>query len=144
MSTDEAPLHSRPKRAPSCKTSGWRHASTRNSSRATACASSAAAASTSGARSHATSDYWPRRSAGADAIRHFEHALETNTRVQAPPWIARSLLDLGRALLARGRPGDKQRAIDMLRRAELQAHELGMRSLAKQVTIERTAINTES
>ena len=75
-----------------------------------------------------------------DAVRHLEHALETNTRVQAPPWIARSLLDLGRALLARGRRGDKHRAIDMLRRAELQAHELGMQSLTEQVTIERTAI----
>jgi hypothetical protein len=56
-----------------------------------------------------------------DAVRHLETQLETKTRVQAPPRIARSLLDLGRALLARGRPGDKHRAIDMLRRAELQA-----------------------
>jgi tetratricopeptide (TPR) repeat protein len=78
-----------------------------------------------------------------DAIRHFEHALETNTRVQAPPWIARSLLDLARALLARGRPADERRAIDMLRRAERQARELGMRSLTEQVTIERTAITAE-
>jgi DNA-binding SARP family transcriptional activator len=79
-----------------------------------------------------------------DAVRHLEHALETNTRVQAPPWIARSLLDLARALLARGRPGDKHRAKDMLRRAELQAHELGMQSLTGQVAIERTAVNAHT
>ena len=40
-----------------------------------------------------------------DAVRHLEDALETNTRAQAPPWIARSLLELARALLARGAPG---------------------------------------
>ena len=53
-----------------------------------------------------------------DAVRHHEHALKTNTRAQAPPWIARSLLDLARALLARGRPGGPAPRDDLLRRAE--------------------------
>ena len=57
---------------------------------------------------------------------------ETNTRAQAPPWIARSLLELARALLARGRPGDELRAVDLLQRAELLARDLGMRSLTTQ------------
>jgi hypothetical protein len=67
-----------------------------------------------------------------DAVRHLEDALETNARAQAPPWIARSLLDLARALSARGRAGDDLRAVEELRRAELLARSLGMRSLAAQ------------
>ena len=64
------------------------------------------------------------------AVRHHEDALETNDRAQAPPWTARSLLDLGGALLARGDPGDADRAAGLLRRAEALAGELGMRSVA--------------
>jgi DNA-binding SARP family transcriptional activator/tetratricopeptide (TPR) repeat protein len=79
-----------------------------------------------------------------DAVRHLEDALETNTRAQAPPWIARSLLDLARALLTRGRPGDGLRAVDRLQRAEPLARNLGMRSLAAQATLERSAINAPS
>ena len=75
---------------------------------------------------------------------HLEDALETNTRAQAPPWIARSLFELARALLARGRPGDELRAVDLLQRAELLARNLGMRSLAAQVALERSAINAPS
>ena len=88
----------------------------------------------------------PRRDAGPDedAVRHLEDALQTNTRAQAPPWIARSLLELARALLARGGPGDERRAADLLRRAELLARDLGMRSLAAQVALERSAINAPS
>ena len=46
--------------------------------------------------------------------------------------IARSLFELGRALLARGRPGDELRAVDLLERAEPLARTLGMRSLTTQ------------
>ena len=55
---------------------------------------------------------------GGVTLRHHEDALQTNTRAQAPPWIARSLLDLARALLARGGPEDEHRAVDLLERAE--------------------------
>jgi DNA-binding SARP family transcriptional activator/tetratricopeptide (TPR) repeat protein len=75
------------------------------------------------------------------AVRYLEDALETNTRAQAPPWIARTQLELARALQARHSPGDKRRAIDLLRDAELLANNLGMQSLASQVTLERSAIN---
>jgi DNA-binding SARP family transcriptional activator len=78
---------------------------------------------------------------GEDAIRHLEDALQTNTRAQAPPWIARSQLELARALQARGRPEDEHRAIDLLQRAELLAGDLGMHSLTAQVMLERSAIN---
>jgi tetratricopeptide (TPR) repeat protein len=76
-----------------------------------------------------------------DAVRHLEDALETNTRAQAPPWIARTLLELARALLARGAPGDARRAADLLQEAEVLAHSLGMQSVAAQVTRERSATN---
>jgi DNA-binding SARP family transcriptional activator/tetratricopeptide (TPR) repeat protein len=68
-----------------------------------------------------------------DAVGHLQDALETNTRAQAPPWIARSLLELARALLARGEPADELRAADLLDRAALLTHDLGMRSVAAQV-----------
>jgi DNA-binding SARP family transcriptional activator/tetratricopeptide (TPR) repeat protein len=67
-----------------------------------------------------------------DAVRHLEDALQTNTRAQAPPWIARSQLELARALLARDGPGDGRRAGDLLRDAELAARSLGMRSLRRE------------
>ena len=75
-----------------------------------------------------------------DAVRHLEDAVQTNTRAQAPPWIARSQLELARALLARAGPGDEQRAVDLLQRAELLARELGMRSLTDQIAHDRAAI----
>ena len=73
------------------------------------------------------------------AVRHLEDALETNTRAQAPPWIARSQFELARALLARTGPRDERRPVDLLRRAELLARRLGMRSLAERVALERSA-----
>jgi predicted ATPase/DNA-binding SARP family transcriptional activator len=68
-----------------------------------------------------------------DAVRHHEQALQTNTRAQAPPWVARSLLDLARALRARGRPEDQDRVDDLLQRSEALARNLGMRSLVAQL-----------
>jgi hypothetical protein len=67
--------------------------------------------------------------------------LLTNSRAQAPPWVARSLLDLARALLARGGPGDERRAVDLLGRAEPLARGLGMRSVAAQAVRACSAIS---
>jgi DNA-binding SARP family transcriptional activator/tetratricopeptide (TPR) repeat protein len=72
-----------------------------------------------------------------DAVRHHEDALKTNTRAQAPPWIARSLHELAGALLARSDPDDEHRAIDLLQRAELQARALEMRALTAQTALQR-------
>jgi tetratricopeptide (TPR) repeat protein len=71
------------------------------------------------------------------AVGHLEDALATNMRAQAPPWVARTLLDLARALLARNGPGDADRASGSLQRAQVLANDLGMRSLAEQVMRER-------
>jgi hypothetical protein len=79
-----------------------------------------------------------------NAVRHLEDAVHTNTRAEAPPWVARSRFELGRALLARDGPGDKHRAADLLRRAELQAHELGMRSLTDRIAHDRAAVPSSS
>jgi tetratricopeptide (TPR) repeat protein len=76
-----------------------------------------------------------------DAVRHLEAALRTNTRAQAPPWIARSQLELARALLARGLPEDEGRAADLLRDSERAARDLGMRSLTTRVTLARSSIS---
>jgi len=54
------------------------------------------------------------------------------------------LLDLARALRARSGPGDEPRAVDMLRRAEREAHMLGMRRLTEQAALERSVINAQS
>ena len=85
-----------------------------------------------------------RRGRWDDAARHHEQALETNTRAQAPPWIARSMLDLARALLARGLPEDRHRVDDLLRRSEPMARDMGMRSLTTQLKVQRSAIHAQS
>jgi DNA-binding SARP family transcriptional activator/tetratricopeptide (TPR) repeat protein len=74
----------------------------------------------------------------ADAVRHHEEALETNTRAQAPPWIARSLLDLARVLRGRGRPEDQHRVDDLLQQCEPLARNMGMRSLVTQIALQRS------
>ena len=76
-----------------------------------------------------------------DAVRHHEDALKTNTRAQAPPWIARSRHELARALLARCDADDEHRATDLLRRAEQQARTLGMRPLTAQTALQLSAID---
>ena len=76
-----------------------------------------------------------------DAVRHHEDALITNTRAQAPPWIARSLRELASALVARSDPADAPRAIDLLQRAEQEARALGMRTLAAQTALQLAAID---
>jgi tetratricopeptide (TPR) repeat protein len=73
------------------------------------------------------------------AVRHLEDALEVNTRAQAPPWIARTQLELSRALIARAEPADAPRAADLLRHAEPLARTMGMRSLIGQVTLARAS-----
>jgi DNA-binding SARP family transcriptional activator/class 3 adenylate cyclase len=65
-----------------------------------------------------------------DAERHFEQALEVNARIRSPLWIAHTRHDYARMLLARGLPGDGERALGLLQEALAAAEELGLKALA--------------
>lgn len=65
-----------------------------------------------------------------DAERHFEQAIETNTRIRSPLWTAHTCHDYARMLLARGRPGDGERALGLAEEALATAEELGLTALA--------------
>lgn len=60
------------------------------------------------------------------AERHLRDALRLNARIGARPWTARTQADLGRLLLARDRPGDREQAIELLEAALGTARQLGM------------------
>ena len=60
------------------------------------------------------------------AADHFEVALEMNARLGARPWLARTQSDYARVLLARGRPGDQERAEALRGEAQAAFAELGM------------------
>jgi tetratricopeptide (TPR) repeat protein len=62
-----------------------------------------------------------------DAVDHFEHALEQNTRVGAPPFVAQTQYDYARFLIGRAEAGDRKRvealvsdALEIVDRLELQ------------------------
>jgi tetratricopeptide (TPR) repeat protein len=63
-----------------------------------------------------------------EASRHFERALELNTRMGARPWVAHTRHDHARMLLRRGAPEDRQRADELLKLACRGYDELGMTS----------------
>jgi hypothetical protein len=72
------------------------------------------------------------------ACGHFEVALAVNERIGATPSLARTQYSYARALLARGLPGDREKA-DALRGRSLQtAHTLGMTLLIRQLSPEPT------
>jgi tetratricopeptide (TPR) repeat protein len=48
---------------------------------------------------------------------HLEEALNAHERIRAPYWIAATHLELGRAFVERGRPGDRDRARQLLEKA---------------------------
>lgn len=64
-----------------------------------------------------------------DAQMHFEHALDLNERMDAPPWIAHTHYHYARMLLRRGKPEDALRANDMADRALNMATRLKMQGL---------------
>jgi hypothetical protein len=67
-------------------------------------------------------------------VRHFEDALELNGRMGARPWLARTRYDFALMLLARGEPGDRERADPLLASASTLAHELGMTALTARLS----------
>lgn len=65
-----------------------------------------------------------------EAESHFKDAIAMNERMGARPWLARTHEDLGRLLLARGEPGDADRARELIQRAVTAYRELGMDACA--------------
>jgi DNA-binding SARP family transcriptional activator len=63
-----------------------------------------------------------------DAVRHFEHALDVNGRMNARPWLARTRDDYGRMLLSRGRGNDRDRAYELRATAAAEFELLGMKA----------------
>ena len=61
-----------------------------------------------------------------EAVRHFENALAMNERMGARPWLAHTQHDYARMLDARGDPGDRIRAQELLAEAIVTYRELGM------------------
>lgn len=65
-----------------------------------------------------------------EAERHFAAAIATARRIGAAPELARGRLDYCRMLTERGAPGDRERALELLRQAHAGCEELGITSLA--------------
>jgi tetratricopeptide (TPR) repeat protein len=61
-----------------------------------------------------------------EAETRFGEAAATHARIGAPTWLARTHLEWARMLLERGRPGDAERARELLDRALATARELGL------------------
>jgi DNA-binding SARP family transcriptional activator len=62
-----------------------------------------------------------------DAARHFEEALRMNERMGARPWLAHAQEEYGRMLHLRSAEGDRERAEELLSRAQATYEELGVR-----------------
>ena len=67
-----------------------------------------------------TTEHW------SEATRHFDNALAMNERMGARPWLAQTQEDYARMLDARGDPGDRIRAQELLAEAIVTYRELGM------------------
>jgi class 3 adenylate cyclase len=63
-----------------------------------------------------------------DAERHFEKALEKNSRMGTDRWTARTYLRYGEMLLQRDRPGDRERALGLLSKCIDISEPLGMKA----------------
>ncbi|MEK6323100.1 MAG: protein kinase [Acidobacteriota bacterium] len=68
-----------------------------------------------------------------EAVRHFEDALQMEARIGARPFVANTQQEYGSMLLARGAPGDREKAYDILDQALATAEELGMKVVIKEV-----------
>ena len=60
------------------------------------------------------------------AAGHFENAIAITARMDARPWLAHAQDEYARMLLARGAPGDRESAHDLLRACASAFRELGM------------------
>jgi tetratricopeptide (TPR) repeat protein len=64
------------------------------------------------------------------AVRHFEDALEMNTKIRSPLWIAHTQRDYANTLLQRAHHGDREKAIKLIDNALATADRLGLKALA--------------
>jgi DNA-binding SARP family transcriptional activator len=67
------------------------------------------------------------------AAKHFEDALEQNSRMGAKPWVARTQYDFAWMLSLRDAPGDAELAHQLLESCRTTCRELGMPALSTQV-----------
>jgi tetratricopeptide (TPR) repeat protein len=65
-----------------------------------------------------------------DAEAHFEAALEANARIRGTLWVAHTRCGYADMLLRRGRPGDRDRALELLAEAEACAGALSLEVVA--------------
>jgi tetratricopeptide (TPR) repeat protein len=75
-----------------------------------------------------------------EAERHFERALEMNSRMGARPWVAHTQHDHAGMLVRRGTPGDDGRAAELLRAAASGYGELGMTAWQEQAMADLSGI----
>ena len=69
-----------------------------------------------------------------DAARHFDNAIEMDTRTGARPWLAHTQIDFARMLTARGAAGDRDQARRLVTQACAIYRELGMHTHAERVS----------
>jgi len=79
----------------------------------------------------------------ADAERHFQAALEMNSRQGGRPWLAHSQYEYAAMLRARSEPGDRERALKLLDEAGALARELGMQALVERAAALREKLESE-
>jgi class 3 adenylate cyclase/tetratricopeptide (TPR) repeat protein len=63
------------------------------------------------------------------AARHFEDALEMNSKIRSPLWLAHTQHDYAHTLLRRDHPGDRDKAVKLLAAALATADKLGLKAL---------------
>jgi tetratricopeptide (TPR) repeat protein len=78
-----------------------------------------------------------------DATRHFEHALQMNSRIRSPLWTAHTQHDYARMLIARGRSGDNAKALGLLEHTLATAEQLGLKALADEARPVKAALVSE-
>jgi class 3 adenylate cyclase len=66
-----------------------------------------------------------------DAEQHFQYALEMNARMGARPFVAHTQQEYADMLLRRGKPGDREKALELVSEALDTAQELGMKALVE-------------
>jgi AAA ATPase domain len=70
-----------------------------------------------------------------DAAKHLAASTARYGRIGAPVWLARAALDEASLLLARERPGDRERARELLHRAEDEARRLGAAGIERRAAV---------